>query len=64
MSLARLCLCMDECECVCYLHVPIFACVQGDYVLNVKELVSVSLFKMFWHSLKLLKNFFRGGFHS
>lgn len=45
-------------------YICVFACVQGDYVLNMKELMSVSLFKIFWHNLKLLRNFFRSVFLS
>lgn len=65
VSLARLCLRMDGVRVLLTcMYICVFACVQGDYVLNMKELMSVSLFKIFWHNLKLLRNFFRSVFHS
>lgn len=49
---------MGVCVTHMYTYICVFVCALGDYVLNIKEFMSVSLFKIFWHSLKLLKNFF------
>lgn len=40
-----------------YIYVCVCVCARGDYILNIGEFMSVSLFKIFWHSFQFLKNF-------